>query len=45
MARVIIERINNDTVLVLYNDLKYDEGDGIHHKAAFVRKITLKKEN
>ena len=43
-SNIFIERISKDTVLVLYNDLKYDEGDGIHHKAAFVQKITVKKE-
>ena len=42
-SNIFVERLNNDSALVLYNDLKYDEGDGVHHKAAFVRKITLKK--
>ncbi len=44
-SNIFIERISNDTALVLYNDLKYDEGDGVHHKAAFVRRITVRKGN
>ena len=44
-SNIFIERLSNDSVLVLYNDLKYDEGDGIRHKAAFVREITVKKGN
>lgn len=42
-SNIFIERLSSDSVLVLYNDLKYDEGDGVPHKAAFVRKITLNK--
>ena len=42
-SNIFIERIGNDSVLVLYNDMKYEEGDGVHHKAAFVRAITVRK--
>lgn len=33
----------DNSVLVLYNNLKYDDGDGLRHKAAFVRKITVER--
>lgn len=42
-SNTFIEKISDDTILVIYNDLKYDPGDGQHHKAAFVRKITVTK--
>lgn len=44
-SNTFIEKLSGDTVLVLYNDLKYDDGDGKKHKAAFVRKITVTSEN
>lgn len=42
-SNTFIEKLSDDTVLVLYNNLKYDDGDGKNHKAAFVRKITVTK--
>lgn len=43
-SNTFVEKLDADSFLIVYNDLKYDEGDGMHHKAAFVRKIALKKE-
>ena len=43
-SNTFVEKISDDTMLVLYNDLKYDDGDGKNHKAAFVRKITIEKQ-
>ena len=43
-SNTFIEKLSDNTVLVLYNDLKYDDGDGKCHKAAFVRKITVTAE-
>jgi len=40
-SNFFIEQLSRDSVLVLYNDLKYDEGDGVCHKATFVREITV----
>ena len=37
------EIISEDTILVHYTNLKYDEGDGVMHKAGFVKKIRVKK--
>lgn len=42
-SNTYVERISEDTVLVLYNDIQYDPGDGERHKAAFVREITLRR--
>ena len=36
------EVISEDTILLHYTNLKYDEGDGVMHKAGFVKKITVK---
>ena len=38
-----MEKLSENSVLVLYNNLKYDDGDGLRHKAAFVRKITVER--
>ncbi len=40
-SNTFVEKLSDNSVLVLYNNTKYDEGDGKHHKAAFVRKITV----
>lgn len=40
-SNVFVEKIQNNTILVLYTNLKYDEGDGKNHKAAFVRTVTF----
>ncbi len=42
-SNTFVEKLSEDTVLVLYNNQKYHDGDGKHHKAAFVRKITVTK--
>lgn len=42
-SNTYVERISEDTVLALYNDIQYDPGDGCRHKAAFVREITLRR--
>ena len=41
-SNTFYEKISDDTFLLLYNDVRYDEGDGVFHKAAFVRKIKIK---
>ena len=38
-----VEKISEDTLLLHYTNLKFDEGDGVMHKAGFVKKITVKK--
>lgn len=43
-SNTFCEKLDDDSFLLLYNDMKYDEGDGVFHKAAFVRKITVKKD-
>ena len=43
-SNVFIEKIAENTMLVLYNNSKYDEGDGVKHKAAFVRTVTFVTE-
>ena len=40
-SNVFVEKIESNTMLVLYTNLKYDEGDGQNHKAAFVRTVTF----
>ena len=34
---------SGDSVLACFNDMKYNQGDGELHRAAFVQKITVKK--
>ena len=43
-SNVFVEKLSKDTMLVLYNKTKYDEGDGVPHKAAFVRTVTFFEE-
>lgn len=38
-----VEVLDSNSILVLYNHMKYDEGDGVLHKATFVKKITFEK--
>ena len=42
-SNVFVEKISENSMLVLYNNAKYDEGDGKHHKAAFVRTVTFEE--
>ena len=41
-SNTFVEKISDDTILVLYNDMKYKGDDGQEHKATLVRKITVK---
>lgn len=43
-SNVFVEKISDNSMLILYNNMKYDEGDGIKHKAAFVRTVTFENE-
>lgn len=43
-SNLFVEKISEDTMLVLYNNNKYDEGDGVKHKAGFVRTVTFTNE-
>ena len=40
-SNTFVERLTPDTCLLVYNDLQYDPGDGLAHKAAFVRTLTV----
>lgn len=44
-ANVFAEKLADDTFIVLFNDMKYDEGDGEKHRAGFVQKITIKRNS
>lgn len=44
-SNTFVDKISEDTFIVLYNNLKYVDDDGLCHKAAFVRKIKIKKNN
>ena len=43
-SNIFVDKLSEETFIILYNNQKYDEGDGVCHKAAFVRKITIKKQ-
>ena len=36
-----VEKISENSFLIVYNDMKYDAGDGKAHKATLVRKVTV----
>lgn len=40
-SNIFVEKIEKNTMLVLYNNAKYDEGDGKKHKAGFVRAVSF----
>ncbi len=40
-SNTFVEVLSENSFLILYTNLKYDPGDGKHHKAGFVRKITI----
>ena len=42
-SNTFVEKLSENSVLVLYNNMQYDDGDGKKHKAAFVQKITVEK--
>ena len=39
------EIVSDDTILLCYNDMKYQTGDGLDHRATLVRKITFRRED
>ena len=40
-SNIFIEKLDENRVLVLYNNMKYKDGDGKNHKAAFVREVSF----
>lgn len=36
-----VEKISNNEFIILYNDLKYDNGDGLNHKAGLIKKVKI----
>ena len=44
-ANTFMYPISADTVLLCYNDMKHQTGDGLNHKATLVRRISLASEN
>lgn len=40
-ANTSLYAVSEDTVLLQYNDMKYQTGDGLDHRATLVRKITF----
>lgn len=43
-SNTFVEKTSENSVILIYNNLKYDDGDGLNHKAAFVTEIEIKKE-
>ncbi len=43
-SNLFVEKVSEDSFIVLTTDLKYDNGDGENHKAGFVRKVTIKRK-
>ena len=41
-SNVFVEKSGNNSVIVLYNNQKYKEDDGLYHKAGFVKKKKIK---
>lgn len=39
-----IEKLSEDSFLIVYSDMKYDNGDGAKRKATFVRKVIFTKD-
>jgi len=40
-SNIFIEKLDENSVLVLYNNMKYIDSDGKKHKAAFVREVSF----
>lgn len=40
-SNTFVEKCDDNSFVVIYNNVKYDDGDGLHHKAAFVKKISF----
>lgn len=43
-ANTCMEIVSEDTVLLCYNDMRYQTGDGLNHKATLVRKLRFTAE-
>lgn len=43
-SNTFVEKVADDTVIVVYNDMKYKPENGEGHKAAFVKCITVRKK-
>lgn len=44
-SNTFVERLNSNTVLVIYTDLNADDGDGQKHKATYVRTVRIIDKN
>ena len=44
-ANTFWERISDDEIILLYNDLRYPDKNGVPTKAAFVRRIKISRED
>ncbi len=42
-SNTFVEKVSGDTVVVVYNDMKYMDAVGQKHKAGFVKRITVKR--
>lgn len=42
-SNTFVEILNDNSLLVVYNDMKYDPGDGKNHKATLVAEIKFIK--
>ena len=40
-SNVFVEPISDSELIILYNDAKYDNGDGLQHKATMVKKVSF----
>ena len=43
-SNIFVEKTSENSVLVCFNDMKYDEGDGELHRATLVREVKIYKE-
>lgn len=44
-SNTFVEPLSEDTVIVVYNDMKYPDANGRCHKAGFVQRITVKRDD
>lgn len=42
-CNIYMDAVSEDSVLVCYNDMKYDPGDGLRHRASLTRKVTFRR--
>lgn len=40
-SNTFVEKVSENSFLILYTDLKYDNGDGLYHKAGLVKRINI----